>query len=256
MTHGKKWACAIGVWAWHFAGPTVSAQTEPITFDRPGVADSPFLVVSGGPQIEMGVASGFQAFNPDDFWPVVLLRYRVHDEAELRVNANYKPPLTVLTDRLAAEGIVLWSAGGKVNVCSEKGLRPQTAVIANGFIGTPGAAQDRTGWGLDFYLAFIHTVHPKVSVNTNVGYLRFNLLGAPSLGASCAVNAVVTERLGCFVEGFGWQSTTGNSPEVGWDIGATLLSGEFVQWDVSFVRSYPAGARVDAGSVGVSRFFN
>jgi hypothetical protein len=255
MKRSAVWAFLFAGWFWSMTGTTLFAQSNEVSFDRPGVADSPFLVPADGLQLEMGWASGFNKPVPGDFLPSVLLRIRVQKSMELRWNGKYNPPLDILSDRLASDGMVLWSAGGKWYLFEQRGLRPETAIIANGFIGSGRSESTKREWGLDGYFALMNTISPRLSVNTNVGYLQFRNLGVPFLGSSCSVNWGLDEAIDCFIEGFAWRSSNGDHLEVGWDVGVTLFSRQGVQWDVSFLRSHIGGRDTESLNLGFSRRF-
>ena len=218
------------------------AQTIPpggglSTFDRPGLADAPYLPKQGSFQVELG--SGWSGTSKDGqpLKPGVLLRYAQSSAFEWRAQWNYAPPLGILDDFLSNYQRQLVTFGGKVRCGHQKGLVPDWGLMGNVMVDPRYQRAQGKGSpvGGDLYLVTMHNFPYGLSVNTNWGLGLFP--SSPSLVplGAVALNWAAGGSWGFYGEvfGFGGQGERGQR---GWDMGVTcLLRGEKAQLDLSWM---------------------
>lgn len=215
------------------------AQPELVT-DRPDQTEASRVVPLGTLQIETGF---LLENNETDLetqrainYNTSLLRYGLLENFELRLGfaylenrVEYKESDSTYTE----QGLSPLYTGFKVQILDEDGWIPETSLIGGlilPFSASEEFKPENTGVGLRFSMS--HTLSERFSLGYNLGA---EYLGeSPGLWYfySVALGVGITDKLGMYVEGFGWIPED-NVPSHMFDGGFTYLLTPLFQLDVS-----------------------
>jgi hypothetical protein len=218
-----------------------NAQVDSIQIntDRPGFSEYPKTIPKGYFQIEAGFSYESETVNPSDRlqlinWNNTLIKFGLIEGVELRLSQSYQ------SERLLESGTspqFIWQSfsgpvvvGTKINLLKEKGLTPQTAIVAEyGFNTLSPEAFQRN----DFYriqLSSKYLLNPEWYIMGNLGFdnsynspvrLRYTLNSGYSLN----------EKLSVYAEIYGFRSQA-NTPLNYFDGGFIYLINPRFQLDV------------------------
>ena len=245
-----------------YAQMPVSNLTIP-TFDRPGIADAPYMPPRGSFQVEFG--TGLSGQMQSDrlkeaklLNPVVLFRYAQATKLEWRVQWNYAPPLASLDDYLDRSQTQLMAIGAKVSGGKGHGWLPDWGLMGNLMIDPRYRLNmdDGKRLGGDLYLVTMHNLPYGFSINTNGGLGWFPSSSSLTTLGALAVNWAPGGPWGIFGEvyNFGGRGQHGQS---GWDAGLTyLLNHDQAQIDLSWMDSDLSQKGGGVLLVGFSRNFS
>ena len=225
-----------------------TAVADPLSADRPGVANPPDVVAPGAIQLEGGLAFERDARGTREnantiTAPGALLRVGLLSPLELRVSADgfVFEEVSGGDDRSSGSDLVL---GARVRLLEPQGLRPAAALQFDLSLPTGGSAVTRDGvdpsglflveWGFcDRFVLDANLELASVSLGEQDSRRAFQVAPALSLGASLGARASV------FVEYHGTFSDESVPDMHAADGGFTWLLGDDLQLDVS------AGAGLD-----------
>ncbi len=215
--------------------------------DRPDQTESSVVVPPGSVQVEAG-----WTYTRDDEdgarletheAPGTLVRIGLVEKVELRVGWTGFVDAEVRTPRFQAgvDGVGDADLGVKVHLASERGSRPETALLVSTSVPVGDDAFTSDRFDPAFRLAFSHTLSERVGLGYNVG-LGFE--SAP--GASGELDTLSTafytvalgfglsEKWGAFVELFGdLPASAPGDPAHSFDGGFTYLVRDTLQLDVA-----------------------
>ncbi len=200
-----------------------------MTVDRPGFAETPYTVLPKKWQIE----TGFDYFNRYDSklfnLPTVLVRTGLSRSAELRVTIR---EAAEETPEMTGIGLAPLSIGIKKHVLKKKKFIPEMDVLAGIVVPVFSSPQFSSKTGTEFLLLFENDFGKKTAINYNIGFTWDSSRGEHVFTADFCYNYLPTDRLGLFVEyfGFGPQSLPS---ENGFDAGVTYLLKSNLQADLS-----------------------
>ncbi|HUQ97438.1 MAG TPA: transporter [Chitinophagaceae bacterium] len=209
--------CFLLVGALHAAAQEKDTL-EKIETDRPDQTESPTIVPKGWLQAELGVE---RKLEPEGFLytlPTVLTKYGVSKKLELRLltenNSLYKHHLT---DSFGLQPV---KVGFKYNLLEEKGIVPQTSLLAHTGL---NRLASRYFKGLSFFapefrLAMQHTLSDVVGLGYNIGAEWESTDEKPDFIYTLAPGFNLGERWYAFVELFG-SVKRGEGPEHNADAG-------------------------------------
>jgi len=199
-----------------FAQDSITLNKDlPIVTNRPGFSESAQAVYKGGFQIEAGLSYDKSPVTYDPSFsihrltvPNLGLLYGVSKNVELRVFGNM---YGTKYDKTIEDGYQFefndLSFGSKINLTTQKGWRPQLAILINQ--GVPVKSADKT-WDSKALLAWNYTITSKFGIAGNIWYdLKYNFDAVPStwsqgyLGYTVSLNYNVTSEFGVFGE---WYS--------------------------------------------------
>jgi len=194
----------------------VNAQEDSIQIntDRPGYSDYPKTIPQGYFQIEAGFSFETETANPNDKiqlinWNNTLLKYGLTKGWELRLGQTYQ------SERLLESGTnpqFVWQSfsgpviiGTKIDLLSESGIIPQTAILAE--YGFNTFSQDRFQRN-SFYrvqLSSKHQLNPDWYLMANLGYdEQFNNFGR--LRFTINTGYSLSKKLSAYAEIYGFRS--------------------------------------------------
>lgn len=186
---------------------SIHSQTiEPIQADRPDQTETPAIVPKGMFQVETGFT--FQkndAFSKSFSLPSTLWKYGVNENFELRL----------ITEFLSEEkktGFTPIYIGFKVKLVDEKGIVPKTSFI--GHISLPNASSKEFKtefFAPEFRFVMQHTLSEKISFSYNLGAEWDGFSAEPTFIYTNAIGYSITEKLGSYIEIFGFIPQKENS---------------------------------------------
>ncbi len=227
-----------------------------ISADRPGVSTPPSLVPQNGFQFELGFA--FERSNQSGTttrsysWNQSLFRFGLLSFAEIRLATYY-----VKTEVLSSEGTSTVNGfgplalGTKVALFKEKGLRPQTSLMANALLPKTGLEAYRVkNLAPSVFLLFQNDLSAKLVLGYNIGLLWDGESHAPSTFYAINLGLNLSGKLSCYAENFGYLNPSGNAFYL--DAGLAYLLTPRMQLDVSGGLSTKGGHRDVQFSAGFS----
>jgi Putative MetA-pathway of phenol degradation len=194
---------------------TCKGQVEKIDTDRPGKTNSPFTVPKKWLQVEVGASREREIIYPNpNFYkeilfkhPTLLTRYGVSNRFEIRMiteaftlkekAVNYNNTTTALNG---------FQLGGKFNFLKQKGLIPNTSLIAHYVFA--GKRTKYLNWdtiaGANFRFAMQHKIADNFLLGYNVGmeWQRFGL--APAYIYTFSPRYNIDEKWMVYAEVFGY----------------------------------------------------
>ena len=200
-----------------------------LTVDRPGISEAPFTVAPHSYQFEVGLEYFKRPTGELYSLPVALFRTGVAKRAELRISTRHIVDNTEL-DRF--EGVTPLSIGGKVHVIKQQDWVPETSIMATAIIPINPSSTHAKNLGYEVLLVFQNDFYPNKAINYNVGYIWDSNRGVSLFTGSFCFDYLPTNKLGLFVEYFGFMPNDQPS-EHGLDGGMTYLIGPKLQLDLS-----------------------
>ncbi|MFQ5491236.1 MAG: transporter [Phycisphaerae bacterium] len=212
----------------NFFGLGAEPIDEPLVTDRPDFTESTQAVPFGRFQLEAGYTLTYDRQDDDRLrnhtFPEVLLRVGISPDVELRFGwSGYS--LTQLnfqerTDAGRSVGREQWETGAndvdlglKIKLCDQQDARPALAMLGALTLPTgsanvsPGDVEPALGllWAYDLNDTFALAGQVILALPTDRGDRFFQTASSLSLGIS------LTDRLGCYVEYFGFYPNTEDS---------------------------------------------
>jgi hypothetical protein len=236
-----------------------SDSLPPIGTDRPTQSTSPYFVPRGSFQIETGAI--FTSRNDDINEKQLMslgntsLRYGIFENFEVNVASSYESitvhPIESGNDSTIS-GMGPVSAGFKVFVCEEKGLRPQIAIV--GIINFRHIGNENFTPTFSYPLGKLVATH-NLSDHWSLGYnIGFSLSGETADGFfvySGYIGYLITNRLWSFVEAYG-NFDNGNFPNHRGDAGLTYRLTNNLQVDLSGGMGFDKDVQRNFISAGIS----
>ncbi len=205
---------------------------EPLVTDRPDFTESTEAVPLGRFQFEGGYTYTDGGDSKTHNTPELLLRIGVFEGVELRIGW---PNFATIEDPAGgADGLEDLSLGVKVKLVEQDGLVPNFGVI--GEVSIPTGSSDLSSDGVDpaIKLLWSYDLNDRLSIGGNVNFAsvtenddRF-FQGA----ASVALGISITERVGSYLEYYGfYPATDGSGPAHYLNGGVTYLINNNFQLD-------------------------
>ena len=212
-------------------------KLEPIVTDRPDFTESAETVANGMTQIEGGYTYT-QNNNHDNSQSLgeILIRFAAGDKAEVRVGLNSYDTIRGQSGRgYGREGTDI---GFKVRIrpgTENAGFR-KAAVSAIGYLTLPtGTGVNRSREVLPtvkLVLGYSFSSRLDLGVNTNYSYVGSDNGHYSELASSASLGYAITQRLGSFLEYYGFFPVTRETATHYLDTGLTYLINSNTQIDV------------------------
>lgn len=209
-----------------------------VTFDRPGVADSPYLVRPNSVQYEMGTAWNNHLGLDEFVFPVMMFRYRIHKRAELRFCINYEPQSAKYLNYHHIKNIDPIMLGTKVKLFKEKKWRPEASIGTylmfpiNGFRKPAISLME-----VEIVSHFQNNFTSWFDLNYNFGYVYGGLLQRSSFEYAVCANFHPWKKFSLFIEHYGFYHQSGGY-EPAWDAGLIFKPKKNLQLDLSVLQNY------------------
>lgn len=181
------------------------AQTQKFVFDRPGIADGPYVVSKSFPQIEGGFSYNTASDIQSSLNPGIMLRWGLFQKDELRLCYNYIPQSLFVMEKYALTGSINTALGWKHSLLKENHLIPETSVILNTFLPMKSSQIKIINYmGYELGFQFLNNFNENISLNYNVNTI-LNPGNDLFLGNySICLNFNPLEKLGLFAENFSY----------------------------------------------------
>jgi hypothetical protein len=209
---------------------------QPISPDRPGVGTPPSLVPENHFQLETGFL--YDRSHPDGTTTKVysynqsLFRFGLLSFAEIRLSTDYtKTEVTNSDGTASVAGFGPVTLGTKIALLQEKGVIPQTSLMANFTLPNTGLADYRVNnVAPSVYLLLQNSLSDELSLGYNIGLEWDGDSNRPTTFYAVNLGLRLTDKLSCFVENYGYFNPTSNDFFV--DGGLAYLLTKKIQLDV------------------------
>jgi hypothetical protein len=206
--------------------------------DRPDQTESSVVVPHKSLQIETGFVmenSSSNLFSSKSFaYNSTLLRYGLLYNFELRLGLEYLGEKLNMEngDNTNTSGFSPLYTGFKVKIADEDGWKPEFAFLG-GLVLPFTANKDfkPSHTAADIRFSFSHTLSDKLSLGYNLGAEWDGETAIPSYFYSVSLGAGISDKIGMFIESYGWLHEAG--AEHLFDAGLTYLLLPNFQFDVS-----------------------
>ncbi len=209
-----------------------------IIFDRPGIADSPYILPSGTFQGEFGIVYNNVFGIEESYLPAFLGRIPLSGKAELRVGLNYEPQSVQFITQNFQENHDPLSLGFKYNLSKKKQKpHPEFAFCGNVFTPLQQLGNREAKYHADFYLLIQHNFNKTHELNLNLGIAYFSNLSSTTFPLSFCYNLNIDPKWTLFLEGFTYYFEKSNKWDSGWDTGIVWQFHEYLQVDFSWIQN-------------------
>lgn len=217
-----------------------NSQDSLIYFDRPGIAEGPYIVAKKTWQIETGCTYVEGASLKEIATPSVMLRKALFGPQELRLCFNTNPQMFAILNDPLRSGVATEMIGIKRKLFKEKGARPEASVLFNTFVPLKNlekyALKDLATYELG--VQFNHYIGKAYSLNYNFGILdnkRFKNGVVSQSTSFCYQNS---PKLGFFAEFFTYVPLESLPLETGIDGGILICPIPSCQIDLSYIQNF------------------
>ncbi|MCD4730210.1 MAG: transporter [Bacteroidales bacterium] len=225
-----------------FTGVTLAQNdTIPnISPDRPTQTVGPYIVPKGSFQIETGVIYTNRNDQKDriELWSyaTTLLRYGILDNFEVRLNSSYESTNVYVKETQedsTYNGMGPVTAGFKITLAKERGIRPELAIVASITFRHLGNIYYRPTFSYPVgILAATNTLSKRFSLGYNVGFAYSGEDADGFFIYTVYLGFQITNRLWSFAEVYG-DFDNGNFPNHKLNAGLTYLIRHNLQIDIS-----------------------
>ncbi len=223
-------------------------ELEPLITDRPDQTESPSVVPKNFLQVETGAFyESFKTNNikTEDFtFNTTLLRYGLLDNLELRLGWDFvegKTKVNGNTLNNVSSGFNPLLLGVKTSIAKENGCFPEIGLLGHLYLPfTASTDYKPETTGVDFRLAFAHTLSENSSLSYNLGAAWGNDSPEASYVYTIAFGQSITNRLGAYTELYGDLPENSKANHL-WDAGLTYLINNNVQLDATVGSSITKG---------------
>lgn len=230
----------------------VSAQDSEVVAelitDRPDATESPNAVPKKSIQLETG--GFYETFKENGTkiktlgYNTTLIRYGLLENFELRLGWNFEEIRTsvngVEVDNIQS-GFSPLLAGMKVEFVKEKGILPNIGLLVHLMLPfTAGKDYRPDNTGVDFRLAFAHTLTERSGIAYNLGAQWGDASSDVEYVYTLAYGYSLLEKLGIYAEIYG-DFTKVDNPDHLWDAGLTYLICDNMQMDATIGKSFTKG---------------
>ncbi len=211
-----------------------------IVTDRSAQSESPYLVPKRSLQIESGISYTNREDNTDimEMWSIgnTMLRYGVFEHFEIRLASSFENYKTSIKDTeidSSYSGLGPVTAGFKVFIVEEKGIRPEIAISASITFRHLGSEYFRPTFSYPVgRLVMNHNLTRKLSFGYNMGFAYSGENADGFFIYSGVLGYKISNRFWSFAEVYG-DFDNGNFPNHRADAGITFLAMNNLQLDVS-----------------------
>jgi len=211
-----------------------------ISTDRPTQGISPYIVPKGSFQIETGVIYANRNDQTDKIeqwsYATTLLRYGIFNNFEVRLNSSYESTTVYVKETQedsTYSGMGPVTAGFKITLAKEKGIRPELAIVASITFRHLGNENYKPTYSYPIgILSATHTVSRHFSIGYNVGFAYSGEDADGFFIYAVYPGFQITDRLWSFVEIYG-DFDNGNFPNHKLDGGLTYRIRHNLQVDIS-----------------------
>ena len=217
--------------------------SEKIITDRPDLTESSRTVPHKSLQIETGfLMTVIDPERSDIFkttvysFPTPLIRWGMFKGIELRlfntlIGTKTEDPRIPIDDRKSF-GIGNLTVGTKIDIITEKGARPEIAILVHFTFPTGGHEISPDRFIFNSSLSFSHTLSDKFSLGYNLGWFSGDENQNGNGFYSLTIGYSISPKFGVFIEGYGFFPNL-DSATISIDGGFTYLLKPHIQFDIS-----------------------
>jgi hypothetical protein len=218
----------------------IHAQDTLTVFDRPGVADSPYITDSENWQFETGLAYSENGGLSEAILPSAMLRKSFLGANELRIAFNYEPQMMALINRHISLDQDPIAIGIKRKILRESGFIPEASLLVNTYYPMQEiSALGKTGtYNAELGFQFQNNLNEIFALNYNFGGIITDHHQKGILSYSLCLNITATDNLGFFTEIFGYSPLDSSQEEIGFDFGCVFNPTSNTQIDLSYITNY------------------
>jgi hypothetical protein len=231
------------------------SDSAQITFDRPGISDSPYIVDLQNWQVEFGASTTKNGDWNDLLYSSLMIRKSIHKRFELRLTMMHQP-VSYLLDHFfetAAERYPV-SLFGKWKIADESGILPDMALLG-GFIVPIQKNFVVKNTGFELYLMCQNNISHSFSINYGGGILQNHPQAGLMHNYSLCFNFSLSSKVGIFAENYAYAQNWEKDWEEGFDGGIVYSPVPKTQIDLSAGYHFLADNHWYFVSVGFSRAF-
>ena len=208
--------------------------------DRPTQTVGPYIVPKGSFQIESGIiytnTNNQTDINEQWSYATTLLRYGIFDNFEIRLNSSFESTTVYVKDiqeDSTYSGMGPVTAGFKITLAKERGVRPELAIVATITFRHLGNENYSPTFSYPVgILSATNTLSKRFSLGYNIGFAYSGEDADGFFIYTVYLGFQITNRLWSFAEVYG-DFDNGNFPNHKWDAGLTYLIRHNLQFDVS-----------------------
>ncbi len=221
-----------------FISINILSQDTLIVFDRPGVAESPYLVGNRVWQIENGFTYLNKIGLSSSLIPSFLLRKFLGAQTEIRLGINFEPQMMhVILDNETHSYIPI-AIGIKHKLWEELKYIPEASVIVNSFspIQKLGKLNKSENYNFELGLQFQNNLNSNIGINYNIGTLITHNFSNYILSYAICANYSLSNKVSVFGEFFSYMSKQIVN-EFGFDGGIVYFPNAYSQIDLSVINN-------------------
>jgi Putative MetA-pathway of phenol degradation len=212
---------------------------SPLKANRPGISESPGLVIPGALQVESGhtlrknKSGAIETFNYT--YNTVTLRYGVNEHFEFRLRNDYlgtreKIPSNNIDNTI--NGFGPFSFGASIKLSDQKGIVPDAYFIPTIKLRTGTSEFRPTYTSSDLVLTLGHALTEKLYMTNHIGETWNGQSPDAIFAYILCFDIVLSKRASCFVESYNYFPEDSGA-EYNWDAGFYYRITPLIQLDVS-----------------------
>jgi hypothetical protein len=221
----------------------LQAQTSNFTVDRPGIAETAYIVPAKSIQVETGFEYYHNNTQSRYFIPVTYMRTGLNNMVELRLSSRIIRQSETSSDdtEKSLTGLSAVSIGTKIRLRSQKGFIPDVALLTDIVLPYIGHKDLRPKYfGHNVLLLLQNDISEQVNLNYNIGAIwEGEEVGGVGTYAVC-LSYQTTPKVGLFIENYAYLPERKDT-EIGYDGGITYLLKPKFQIDLSAGQSFMLG---------------
>lgn len=184
-----------------------SAQSDPISTDRPDQSTSPLLIPQGSLQVETGYDNETDKRGEQTIRTITvnttLLKYGLTQNIELRLEASAIQTRFVKTE-LKANTLGPLGVGVKLNLIDEKGGRPNVSFIGSLSVDSFSKTFSVERTAADLIVACSHALGKKSALTYNAISVWLPQYAKPVIGYTLSYGYTMNNKTGVFVETYSY----------------------------------------------------
>lgn len=214
------------------------AQDSLLIFDRPGVAESPYIVNINCWQIESGISYLSKTGISSSILPSIMIRKYLAYKTEVRLTMNYEPQMMGIILEHFKQNIDPVALGVKHKLWEEKNLIPEASILVNTYypLQKLSSLNKNSIYNVEIGFQFQQKINKILDINYNIGTIFTNNYTKGIINYSICSNLSLTKNIGVFIEYFGYKPIN-IIEESGFDCGVIFMLNKHSQIDLSIINN-------------------
>jgi hypothetical protein len=231
----KKYTSLLLLFAFIICKAHGQEETQELVTDRPDQTESAQIVPMGSLQIETGFMIEDDGPFTNYTYNTSLFRYGINKNFELRLITEYLGTKTQISGspETSANGFSPLSFGTKIKIAKANGIIPEMAFLGHITFRTGSKEFQPDFIAPDFRFSMEYDLSEKFSLGVNLG-AEWDGVNPNATGIYTLVGgAGLSEKIGLFVELYGFVSEQTDQPDHRFNAGLTYMISDLIQFDVS-----------------------